>query len=226
MLENKASYAMGQAAALLNDPTQTWATSEYLKTYLQLAQDTFIVSCLNNPEMKGVTAVVEIANVATDLKDLGIYFADGQPLERLTGVISIKERPTSDQQEISWTWLDPARDLPAYNQGAFNKVYVWNGETILLPGATQANDLRIFGKFRPGAISSENSSIVPGTSAILAYATAGIVAKSRGNRERGTDCEMQALALQQSFIADAIMEIQAARVHTKGFSGARRLRVF
>jgi hypothetical protein len=217
--KNKAAYPMAQAAVILDDPLRQFATDEYLTPFMQIAQDELINNYLQNPELNMLTVQVILYAVPEFTTDLSAYFAEGQPLEFLTDIVSVKERPVTNQNETAWSFLFPARDMPTFPPSAGNGFYRFTGDNIFLPGSNQATDIRIFGKFNPAPIESAESNIVPHTSIILTYRTASLVATSRGNAVLGDTYERFATNATSSLINDAIMELQAIRTRMRSYSG-------
>lgn len=217
----KASYSMAQAAALLGDPSQTWATNDYLKAYMQLAQDRIVEDVLKIPDLGALTDTVIISDVPIQTYDLSAYSAEGSGgvLEQLSEVISIKERATSVRDELHWQMLLPARDIPTFQTGPFNGYYSVNGSLIRLPGANQLIDLRIFAKFTPAVIVNGDSVIQQGIAPAVSLKTAAYVARSRGNRELANDYMAEAEAAQESYLCNMIMEMQAVRLRMRSYSG-------
>lgn len=221
----KASYVFSQVAALLDDPGRTFTTDDYLVPFLQFAQDELVNHVLNIPDLGQLTAKVVLPNVPAGVSDLTDYFATGQDLELCTGVVTMKERPTSgSRQEQDWVRMHPVHDMPTVTPSSFNSFYQFTGDTIKMPGADQAMDLRIYGKFQPVQIASADSPIVPGTSPILVAGTAAAVAFSRGNSQMGAKYEQKQIASQGSFIANMVMEMQAVRTRMGSFSGRGLMR--
>jgi hypothetical protein len=221
----KASYIFSQASALLDDPGRTFATDEYLVPFLQLAQDELVNHVLNIPDLGQLTAKVVLANVPLGTSDLTDYFAAGQDLELLTGVITMKERPTSgSRQEQDWVRMHPVHDMPTVTPSSFNSFYQFTGDTIKMPGADQAMDLRIYGKFQTQTIVNADSPIVPGTAPILVYGTAALVSTSRGNNGMATAYNTAKMANMGSYVTNMIMEMQSVRTRMGSFSGRGLMR--
>lgn len=215
----KASYAMAQSAALLGDPGQTWATNDYLKPFIQLAQDRIVEDVLKIPDLGALTDVVIIPDVPIKTVSLVDYAADGQVLENLSEVIGMKERSTTTRDEMNWMYMIPARDIPTFQTGPFNGYYSVNGNLIKLPGANQTLDLRIFGKFTPSVIQDGDTVIQPGIAPAMSFKAAAYAAMTRGNTGLARDYKAEAMEAQQSYLNNMIMEMQAVRVRMRSFSG-------
>lgn len=224
-MQTKASYVMSQVRSLVDDPQGGFATDEYLTPFLQLAQDDFVLEVLQNPELGQLSTVVVIPNVAAFTTTLDDQTQAGHDLELLADIISMKERPVSgSRQEQDWVWMTRARDLPTITPAAFNSYYAWDGARIHLPGADQAVDIRVFGKFVPRPITDSESPIVPNTSPILAFATAALVAGSRGNMDLANRYEVKSGNASASFVTNAIMEMQSVKTRQRSFSGRGNVR--
>lgn len=217
-----AGQVFAKIRPLVDDDIIDFTTVDYLVPRLQLALDRLVQDLLNNPNMGSLKTVVVLPNVPLGTTSLANYFnpndASGGPLALLSDIISLRERPSQgSRNEQDWVEMDPVPNLPAMQPTAFNRVYVWTLEDIKILGADQAVDIRVFGKFTPVAIQDEQTAIPPNTDAILAYRTASIIAKSRGNAQLGQDYAATAKELMDSLLANTIMNQQAMRVRMKPF---------
>lgn len=210
---------MAQAAAMLGDHAQTWATPAYLAPFMQTVQDTLIEDVLKIPDIGQLTGVVVLSDVAIGTTDLSAHMAAAGILERLSSVISMRERATSTRTEADWQWMYPVMDMPTFNQGAFNSVYRWDGANIVLPGANRLLDLRVFGKFQPAVLVDGTSMVLNAISPILAFGTASLAALVRGNERLSMVLQARAASVQDSYLANVIMELQAVRARMRSYSG-------
>src|SRR5258708_3798347 len=85
-------YVAAQAASLLDDPSRSFATTDYLLPFMQLAQDQLEIEMLQNPELQALTSIVVLPNIPALTTNLSAYFSAGGELELLTEVMSMKER--------------------------------------------------------------------------------------------------------------------------------------
>lgn len=218
----KVQYLLPQVQSLLDSAGPgTFAPIDYVLPFLQLTQDQLELECLQNPELGNLETVVIIPNVPAGTVDLTDYFTgEDAALATLIDVITMKERASSGtRQEIDFNNMIKVRDIPTIAPSAFHSYFSVRDNTIVLSGADQAVDLRIFGKFKPAVLKDENSPIVPNTSAILVFGTASLIAVSRGNETMYKIYEKKRLDAQQSFIANAIMELQSVRTRMRSYSG-------
>src|ERR1041384_6206251 len=225
----KVQYITSQIAGLLDDPARTFATDDYLIPLVQLAQDQLELECLQNPNLGALCATVILPDVPAGTTDLSDYFTNpdtGTPLALLIDVISMKERAVGGlRQEVDWNYMSRITDLPTIQPLAFNSYYGVRDNTIVLTGADQDMDLRIFAKFKPALLVDKDSLIVPNTSPILSFATAALVSISRGNDALGAFYEKKRIDAQDSFMANNIMEYQNARIRMRSYSGRGNIRV-
>lgn len=220
-----AKYVFDQIRPLLDDARGGFATDTYLAPFVNLAQDMLIQDVLNIPDLGQLTAVVVLPNVPAGTDDLQSYFEAGNELELLTGLLTMKERPVSgSRQEQDWVRMNPVHDLPTITPSSFNSFYHFTGDSIHLPGADQTMDLRVYGKFQPQPVKDATSPVVPSVTPILTFGAAALAALSRGNTELADRFDKMRLAVQQSYLTNQIMELQAVRVRLGSFSGRGTMR--
>lgn len=206
--------------ALVDDMEQGYATDDVLVPLLQLAQESLIAAVFNNPNIGKMKSVVILTNVTAGTKSLKGYFGTGKELELLDSIKSIKERPTG-QDELSWSRMDPVDEVPTQNPNTYNGVYLFTGDSLELPGSSQAMDFRIFGSFDPKPITSPESPIIPGTSVILKFAVASLVSGPHGNQQLADNYAKQAIAEKNTYFNTAIMEIQEEPVRQRPHGGGQ-----
>ncbi|SRR6266566_2233461 len=222
----KVQYVTAQVAALLDDPGRTFATDDYLVPYVQLTQDQLEQEALQNPNLGNMVTTVIIPAVPAGTFDLQDYFTPGQPLELLIDIISMKERTVGGlRQEQDWNFMSRVNDIPTIQPVAFNSYFAIRDNTVVLSGADQDMDLRIFGKFKPQPLASGNSVIVPNTSPILSFGAAALVSMARGNDTMANWYEKKRIDAQDGFMSNAIMEMQATRIRMRSYSGRGSIRV-
>lgn len=212
----KASQIFSGVRALVDDPEMDYATDDALAPLLQIAIESLVNACLNNPNIGRMKAIVEVANVPAGTKSLKDYFAAGKALELLETIVSMKEKATGADQ-ATYLRMDPVIDLPVVAQLNFNGVYVETGDDILLPGASQALDFRIFGTFDPAVIKNGDSPVIPGTSLILKLNTAALISRPHGNTDLATDYAQQAELERRRWMNHLIMEMQNEPTRQRAF---------
>lgn len=213
------SQILPMIRTLLDDDVMDFTTFEYLAPKIQLALNKLVLDCLNNPNMGTLKTVVILPTVPAGTTTLATYFESGGPLALLSDIISLKERPSAGSRtEAEWTDMDQVPNLPAFIPASYNRVFVWTLDDVKLLGATADTDLRVFGKFTPVVISSEETAIPPSTDTILSYRAASIAAKARGNAQLGVDYADEAKGLTDSLFANVIMNQQSMRVRMRPFS--------
>lgn len=166
----------------LDDPDADFATEKYLLPKFQAAQNRLIITMLEDPNIGEIVGIAEVFNVAVGTQSLQAAKAmdPGQPFELLKSIITLEEKITGFAMQ-EYARLTPTRVLPNVVPGALNQMYAWIGQDIKLLGATSALDFRVFGVFEPQVLTSGDSSLVPGTAAIIQYRVAEIVCAVRGN---------------------------------------------
>lgn len=187
---------------------------------MQLALDLVVTEVLSNPNMDQLTSIVILPGVAQGTTSLTDYFKPGGQLELLTSVISMRERAMSgSRSDRDWLDMAPYVDLPTYGPQDYNGAYQFTGGDIRLPGANQALDLRVFGKFQTAPLVREDSALPPGLSPIIEFRTAAIIAGTRGNAAILSTCNTFSDRAQSAYVANVIMELQKVRTRMSGFSG-------
>lgn len=223
----KISQILPKIRSLVNDPQGQFVTADYVLPLVQLSLDLLTQEVLTNPNMETLCAIVVIPNVPAGTTSLQSYFAAGHPLELLTNIVSMKERPSQgSRQEQDWIMMDESFDPPTINSSAFSRFYTFTpGVTILIPPADQIEDFRIFGKFQTVPLTSMDSPIPPGINPILEFRTGALIAASRGNAQLKVDYNTWADRAQSSYVANLIMEMQKIVTRQQPFSGrSSRLR--
>lgn len=215
-----ANQALPKIRSLVSDPQGQFVTESYALPLMQLALDLLTQDVLGNPNMDMLCAIVILPAVPLQTTSLATYFSAGQPLELLTNIISMKERASGgSRQEQDWMLMNEALDPPTIGQSAFNRFYTFTGSTILMPGADQATDLRIFGKFNTVPLTSGESPMPPNISPIIEFRTGALIATARGNAALKNAYDTYADRAQSSYVANVIMEMQKTKTRQRSFSG-------
>src|SRR5579872_7109445 len=138
-----------------------------------MSQESLQNFLFNNPNIGRLKSVVVLQNVpagTTSLASIGLFDSGGQ-LELLTDILTMREKKAGDN-DINYLAMEEKEDVPVLAQYQWNSMYVFTGNDILLPGATQNLDIRIFGSFSVPPITSGDSPIMPKSEIVLKYATA------------------------------------------------------
>jgi hypothetical protein len=108
--------------------------------------------------------------------------ADGQPLSNVTDLFDMTETPTG-ATDSQYRAVSPIQDIAiplSDNQQLFNGAYAVMEDDIILPGASQALDIRVLGEFRPVPIINADTPIIKFSETILAHWVCEMVGASRG----------------------------------------------
>lgn len=170
-------------AALMDDPEKDVMTVGYLTPFVNLCNKRLYENIFANPNIQGAKGAVVLVNVPAGTTSLSNYITQsGASLELLTNIFSFREKPTGTSDD-NYVPMSRRQDIPIpfqdFNQN-FNGIYVQTKEDILIPGASQALDFRIFGEFKPVTITSENTPILPSTDVILIHWVCEVVGMTRG----------------------------------------------
>lgn len=216
----KVSQALPIIQSLVSDPRGQFCTLEYTLPLLQAGLNLLSQEVLTNPNLDQLCAIVVLPNVPVQTTNFSAYFGPGQPLELLTNIISMKERQAGGSRgEQDWILMDEALDPPTIGVSAFSRFYTFTGATILSPGADQALDFRIFGKFASVPLVNGDSPLPPGISPIPEFRTAALIATARQNPNLKRDYDAYADRAQSAYVANIIMELQKTKTRQQPFSG-------
>jgi hypothetical protein len=177
-----AEDVFSQVAAFMDDPERDIMTDSYLAPFLNLCNQRLYQNVFANPNIQGAKFYVVLPNIPAGTNSLKPYMADGMPLAMLTNIFSMKEKP-SGTNDGNYREMRLMQDLPVpviTDERMFNGFYVPIQEDILLPGASQVLDIKIFGEFKPLPIIDGNTPILPNTEQILTHWVCEIVGMTRG----------------------------------------------
>lgn len=220
MLRLKAKDVFQAARGHLDDLTlEEYPDDASLAVYLNTAQQELQMQVFMNPNIDRLKSSVVVPNIAAGTTDLADAFKVGGALELLSGVISMRERQAGGQ-ESDFLPMSSARDLPSVPQSSLNGQYQFNGDTIKLPGSTQAEDFRVYGSFEMRPIVNGDSAIVSGSGMILGYWTAGNAANARaGGKKIGDPLLLKADRYAKMWMNWMIMELQDEPLRMQPFGG-------
>src|SRR6266700_3195643 len=181
-MADTAGYVAKLAAWLAGDPNMDYAKEAFWVPGLQIVQDEIISELYQNPNIARLKFAVVLPNVAAGTTDLKPWFTgDNEPsLALLKSIVSLREKPTG-ANDAKYQDLTIADDLPVRTQVSYNSEYVWTGDTILLPGATQALDIRVWGVFDVVKIVGGDSPIIPNCRDALTKGLAVALSEAHGN---------------------------------------------
>lgn len=216
----KASDVFASTRDLVDDLEQDYATDAYLQGKANLAQKELVLRLSQHASITRYKTAVVLANVAAGTTSLKEKFAAGKPLELLSEIISLREKPAgsddANYQEMGEREVPPSSLAP----NDYNMFYTFTGDDILLPGASQALDMRFYGAFDPKPITSPDSAILPGSDVVMIYLTAAITARSHGNKELAKDLHGKYEELLDALMNNIIMESQMQPSRPRGNSTA------
>lgn len=220
MLRLKAKDVFASARGKLDDLSlEEYPDDASLATYLNDAQSELQMTAFMNPNIDRLKSFVVVPNVAAGTTDLADAFKVGGPLELLSTIISMRERQAGGQDQ-DFLPMTPARDLPSIVQSSMNGQYQFDGTTIKLPGANQAEDFRVYGSFEMRPVVNGDSAIVPGSGMILGYWTAGNAANARaGGKKIGDPLIQKAIGYTKMWMNWMIMELQDEPLKMQAFGG-------
>lgn len=220
MLRLTAKDVMMAARAHLDDLTQEqYPDDASLAPYVNIAQGELQMMVFMNPNIDRLKSAVVVPNIAAGTTDLADAFKVGGPLELLSSVISMRERQAGGQ-DSDFLRMVQTRDLPSVTQTSTNGMYQFDGTTIKLPGANQAEDFRVYGSFEMRPIVNGNSAIVPGSGMILGFWTAGRAANAlAGGKKIGDPLIQTAIGYAKMWMNWMIMELQDEPLRMQSFGG-------
>lgn len=173
------------ASALAGDPNGDYTTEEFYVPLLQFVQDRVVNQIFANPNITRLKLAIVIPNVPAGTTDLSKYFDPkaAPSLALLEEIVSIREKPAG-ADDSQYQLMTGSNDLPIRVQTGFNGSYVWEGDNILLPGALQATDIRIFGMFDVQPIKDGESPTIPKARAILEACLASMICGAHDNEKK------------------------------------------
>jgi len=169
-------------AAMMDDPEQDVNTPDYLQPFLQQAQYRLYQNVYANPNIQGAKQAIVLVNVPVGTTSLSSYVTGSGDLAMMSNIFDMREKPTGTGDE-NYRAMLPSQDIAiplSDNQQLFNGVYVIAKDDILLPGASQALDIRVFGEVRPIPIIDETTPILQFSETILAHWVCELVGMTRG----------------------------------------------
>ena len=203
---------MNIVRTLVGDFRGSYATNDRIVPCLNQAQDEMIVNVFRNEIVNGIQGTVTLPAVASNVTSLAQYLNTDQVLEGLVSIISMRERPAG-QDIDAWTPMtNILGDMPIRRQESLNTIFKWTGTDIMLIGATQALDIRIYGEFLSYTILSDTTPMIPGSEAVMANRAASILSLSR-NRALAIDLEGKARDLEDELLNALIREKQNIDIH-------------
>lgn len=170
-------------ASFMDDPERDVFTDSYLIPFLNQCNKRLYENVYANPNIQGAKLKVILNNVPQGTTSLASYLTEGNVLALLTNIYSLREKPagTSDS---NYREMQVRQDIPvplSDNQQLFNGIFVQAENDIMLPGASQALDFRVFGEFKPSTITDGETPILPSTDVILVHWVCEVVGMSRGS---------------------------------------------
>lgn len=168
-------------ASFMDDPERDVMTDSYLQPFVQQAQFRLYQNVYANPNIQGAKQAVVLVNVPAGTTSLASYLTT--TLALLSNIFDMREKPTGTSDE-NYRQMMPSQDIAiplSDNQQLFNGIYVIAKDDILLPGASQALDIRVFGEFRPIVIVDADTPILQFSETILAHWVCELVGMSRGS---------------------------------------------
>ncbi len=204
--------------ALLDDPERDWAHDDYLRPFLWMARRELAME-LGSYGLEFYQKVVVLTALPVGTADLGSAI-NGGALSGLWQPILLEER-FSGQDDTAWQQMSRVDALPALPCLGYLQQYEFREGNIYFPATVQSTDLRIrFEELGP-ALGAEGQALeVTGTAQLLAYGTAALVARSRGNRALALDLAAQAISQRQVLIARAVRQLQSVRRRPRSFNPA------
>ena len=213
---------------MVDDPEGDYATNPYLTPLLQTVIDDLTLNALRNPNIGALKFTIVLPGFPAALTSFaaGGYFdtntvgpGDGE-LFGLMNILSMREKPAGTA-DINYLPMTPVSDLPIVVQNSYNQIYLHlQGTDILVPGATQALDVRIFGAFEQPMIKDEKTPILSGIQAPLKFGLAAAVCCARGNVQLGATYDKKYLLSRNDLLNQIIMDQQQIPNRPKGFSDA------
>ena len=221
----QAGDVFSAVAAFLDDPEQDVMTDDYLRPFLNIACQRLFEQVYANPNINGARGIVVLPNVDAGTTNLAPFMEPGKPLSLLSGIFSMREKPTgtTDDQyrpmRMSYDMpIGPPLTASVGNLSNFNCIYIPIMGDILLPGASQALDFRIYGEFRPQQIKDKDSLLIPGTSTALQHWTTELVALTRGATDIASYHKGERVNAVDAVFNSAIMHISEVPVQQRSYA--------
>lgn len=182
---NTAGEIAKQAVYLVGDPNGDYTSESFVTTAIQLAQDDLMNYLYSNPNLSRGKMALVLPAVAAGTQSLSDYFTGKKEpsLALLKDIVSVREKPAGSN-DAQYTQLAERNEIPVVQPLPYNNVYVWVGDNILLPGASQALDIRIWGTFEPQTITGYESPVLPNCKVPLVWGTAAMLAEGHSNDEK------------------------------------------
>ncbi len=207
---------LGQAAALLNDPDRVTFTYDAMLPFFKIAWREMQTFLVNN----GVTDVDEYTTTAltitADTKEWTSTPTD------LLFPIKLWERAVGGSID-DWVEMDERIPDPSEAQETELEIWYFKEGNIWFRGANSVRQVILRYQKELGAIADEDTSIaVRGSISFLAFRTAGILARARGNKGRANDLDADAKMHLDSIIATKVKDEQGMPVRPRRYGFTRR----
>jgi len=181
---------------------------------------------LSFPIIKRPSAIIIIPSIGLGTTTLHKYFDKGGELELIEDIVSLKERPQTSTSEGDWRRMNPSMDIRGMTAGAFNHIYQFNGDDIILPGADQDLQLRVFATVNPQPLIAADSPLIPSTPIIIEMWASGLICNVRGSARlasvyMGTPGNRNGLAQieEDALFNKIVQQLQETPFRQKSFSG-------
>ncbi|MDP9160470.1 MAG: hypothetical protein M3O09_09615 [Acidobacteriota bacterium] len=207
------------AAALAGDPNGDYCKFEFYQPLLQIVQDDLMNDIYANQDIARNKQAVVLANVPAGTQNFSAWFngTNTPSISGLKQVISIREKKAG-AAESSYLDMFPADDLPvSYAATGFNAKYVWTGDNILVTGANQALDMRIWGEWEPQVIVSEQSPVLPNSRICLTWGLAAAISEAHGNDQKATRFKTEYEATKSQLFRNFMLEMQKENVRQRAY---------
>ena len=208
---------LDQAAALLNDPSRTTFTYADMLPYFKIAWrelQTFLVS-------NGITDVDEYTTTALTISADTKEWTN-TPIDLLFP-IKMWERAVGESVD-DWVEMDERIPDPSEAQETELEIWYFKEGNIWFRGANSIREVILRYQRELTAIVSENTAIpVRGSISFLAFRTAGIIARVRGNKGRANDLDADAKMYLDSTVAAKVKDMQGDPVRPRRYGYTRRM---
>lgn len=167
-------------AAFMDDPERDVATDSYLQPFVQQCHYRLYENIYSNPNIQGAKQIVVLVGVPGGTTSLKSYI--NNELKALTNIFDMREKP-SGQSDNNYRQMMPSQDIAiplSQDEQLFNGIYVVIQDDIILPGASQSLDIRVYGEFRPIPITSSDTPILQFSETILAHWVCELIGVTRG----------------------------------------------
>lgn len=206
------------ARSLLDDPERSWATDEYLRTFLNLAWRG-LANEMGACRMGLDERVVILPNVSAGTQDLSAWLLPGQPLASMWQPVTLWERPAGGN-DAQWRPMQRVGALdPEMTAQPYLGIWEYREGNVWFPAATQAVDLQVrFEEIFPALADATQPLRIVGTGHILGYSVAALTARSRGNRTMAADYAAEAQRHTGLLMLRLGKEMQNLRVRPRAYN--------